>query len=82
MLSLIYLVLSFYAVVAVFIAAVLGTICAAFGPSLFRFLRFIKEEIYIVLGTASSEGVLPRLLEKLPRFGASKQSVGLVLPTG
>ena len=82
LLSLIYLVLSFYAVVVVFIVAVLGTICAVFGLNLFRFLRYIKEEIYIVLGTASSESVLPRLLEKLPRFGASKQSVGLVLPTG
>ncbi len=82
LLSLIYLVLSFYAVVTLFIVVVLGSICALFGLNLFRFLGFIREEIYIVLGTASSESVLPRLLEKLPRFGASKQSVGLVLPTG
>jgi aerobic C4-dicarboxylate transport protein len=82
LLSLIYLVLSFYAVVVVFIVVVLGTVCAIFGLNLFRFLRYIKEELYIVLGTASSESVLPRLLEKLPRFGASRQSVGLVLPTG
>jgi len=45
-------------------------------------LGFIKDEIFIVLGTASSESVLPRLLEKLPLFGCSKQTVGLVLPTG
>jgi len=82
LLSLIYFVLSFYAVVALFIVVVLGTVCAAFGLNLFRFLRFIREEIYIVLGTASSESVLPRLLEKLPRYGASRQCVGLVLPTG
>jgi len=82
LLSLIYLVLSFYAVVALFIVMVLGTVCAAFGLNLFRFLRYIREEIYIVLGTASSESVLPRLLEKLPRFGVSRQCVGLVLPTG
>lgn len=82
LLSLIYLVLSFYAVVTLFIVVVLGTVCAVFGLNLFRFLRYIKEEIYIVLGTASSESVLPRLLEKLPRYGASRQSVGLVLPTG
>jgi aerobic C4-dicarboxylate transport protein len=65
LLSLIYLVLSFYAVVSIFIAVVLGTICALFKINLFRFLGYIKDEIYIVLGTASSESVLPRLLEKL-----------------
>jgi len=82
LLSLIYLVPSFYAVVAFFIVAVLGAICAIFRINLFRFLAYIKDEIYIVLGTASSESVLPRLLEKLPRFGVSKQAAGLVLPTG
>lgn len=82
LLSLIYLVLSFYAVVVVFIAVVLGSICAVFKINLLHFLAYIKDEIFIVLGTASSESVLPRLLEKLPRFGCSKQSVGLVLPTG
>lgn len=82
LLSLIYLVLSFYAVVALFIVAVLGTVCALFGINLFRFLRFIRDEIFIVLGTASSESVLPRLLEKLPQLGCSRQCAGLVLPTG
>jgi aerobic C4-dicarboxylate transport protein len=82
LLSLIYLVLSFYAVVTLFIVVVLGSICALFGINIFRFLAFIKDEIFIVLGTASSESVLPRLLEKLPAMGCSKQSVGLVLPTG
>ncbi len=82
LLSLVYLVLSFYAVVILFIVVVLGSVCALSGLNLFRFLRYIREEIYIVLGTASSESVLPRLLEKLPRFGVSRQCVGLVLPTG
>ncbi|HMO28981.1 cation:dicarboxylase symporter family transporter [Enterovirga sp.] len=82
LLSLIYLVLSFYAVVALFVVVVLGSICALFKINIFKFLAFIKDEIFIVLGTASSESVLPRLLEKLPKFGCSKQSVGLVLPTG
>ncbi|MCJ2013674.1 cation:dicarboxylate symporter family transporter [Methylobacterium sp. J-076] len=82
LLSLIYLILSFYAVVIVFILVVLGTISAMFKINLFQFLNFIREEIYIVLGTASSESVLPRLLEKLPTYGCSRQSVGLVLPTG
>jgi aerobic C4-dicarboxylate transport protein len=82
LLSLIYLVLSFFAVVITFIVVVLGSICALFKINLFHFLGYIKDEIFIVLGTASSESVLPRLLEKLPLFGCSKQSVGLVLPTG
>ncbi|APT60398.1 sodium:dicarboxylate symporter (plasmid) [Roseomonas gilardii] len=82
LLSLIQLVLSFYAAVVLFIVLVLGTVCALFRVNLFQFLRFIREEIYIVLGTASSESVLPRLLEKLPIYGVSKQTAGLVLPTG
>ncbi|MGJ5221846.1 cation:dicarboxylate symporter family transporter, partial [Bradyrhizobium oligotrophicum] len=82
LLSLIYLVLSFYAVVILFIVVVLGGICAMFRINILSFLAFIKDEIFIVLGTASSESVLPRLLEKLPAYGCSKQSVGLVLPTG
>jgi aerobic C4-dicarboxylate transport protein len=82
LLSLIYLVLGFYAVVIAFIVVVLGTVCTIFKINLFRFLTYIKDEVYIVLGTASSESVLPRLLEKLPRFGVSKQAAGLVLPTG
>ncbi|MCF4126059.1 cation:dicarboxylate symporter family transporter [Methylobacterium sp. SyP6R] len=82
LLSLIYLILSFYAVVILFIVVVLGAISALFKINLFQFLDFIREEIYIVLGTASSESVLPRLIEKLPTYGCSRQSVGLVLPTG
>jgi aerobic C4-dicarboxylate transport protein len=82
LLSLVYLVLGFYAVVALFIVVVLGSICALFGINLFHFLRYIRDEIFIVLGTASSESVLPRLLVKLPMFGCSRQSAGLVLPTG
>ncbi|MBS0317771.1 MAG: cation:dicarboxylase symporter family transporter, partial [Proteobacteria bacterium] len=76
------LVLSFYAVVALFIAVVMGLIAKLAGFSLWRFLRFIKDEILIVLGTASSESALPRLLIKLERLGCAKQTVGLVLPTG
>ncbi|MFC5523909.1 cation:dicarboxylate symporter family transporter [Polaromonas jejuensis] len=76
------LVLSFYAVVVLFIAVVLGLIAKLAGFSLWRFLRYIKDEILIVLGTASSESALPRLLIKLERLGCAKQTVGLVLPTG
>ncbi|WP_434034929.1 cation:dicarboxylate symporter family transporter [Cupriavidus sp. a3] len=75
-------VLSFYAVVVLFIAVVLGVVAKVAGFSLWRFLRYIKDEILIVLGTASSESALPRLLIKLQRLGCAKQTVGLVLPTG
>ena len=66
----------------VFIAVVFGLIAKLAGFSLWRFLRYIKDEILIVLGTASSESALPRLLIKLERLGCEKQTVGLVLPTG
>ncbi len=76
------LVVSFYAVIAIFIVVVLGLIARVAGFSLWRFLRYLKDEILIVLGTASSESALPRLLIKLERLGCAKQTVGLVLPTG
>ena len=82
LISLAYFVLSFYAVIILFILVVFGAICALFRINLFHLLRYIRDEIIIMLGTASSESVLPRLLEKLPAYGASKQTVGLVLPTG
>lgn len=82
LIALAQLVLSFYGVVLVFIVVVLGLIAKLAGFSLWRFLRYIKDEIIIVLGTASSESALPRLLIKLERLGCAKQTVGLVLPTG
>ena len=82
LLALTELVRSFYALVVVFIVLVLGLVSRIAGFSLWRFLRYIKDELIIVLGTASSESALPRLLVKLERLGCSKQTVGLVLPTG
>jgi aerobic C4-dicarboxylate transport protein len=82
LLALIYLVVSFYAVVILFIVVVMGLIAKLCGFDLFKFVRYIRDEVTIVFGTASSESGLPRLLEKLQRLGCSKQSVGLVLPTG
>jgi len=76
------LVLSFYAVIVLFIVVVMGVIAKLAGFSMWRFMRYIKDEILIVLGTASSESALPRLLIKLERLGCTKQTVGLVLPTG
>ena len=82
LISLAYFVLSFYAIIILFIFVVLGLVCAAAGLNIFSLLHFIREEIYLVLGTASSESALPRLLERLPQLGCSRQAVGLVLPTG
>lgn len=82
LIALAQLVLSFYAVVVLFVAVVLGLVARLAGFSLWRFLRYIRDEILIVLGTASSESALPRLLIKLQRLGCAKQTVGLVLPTG
>lgn len=82
LIALAQLVVSFYAVVVLFLAVVLGVVARIAGFSLWRFLRYVKDEILIVLGTASSESALPRLLIKLERLGCAKQTVGLVLPTG
>jgi len=61
---------------------VLGTICRLAGFSIVKFLRYIKEEILITVGTSSSEAVLPRLMAKLEHLGCSRPVVGLVVPTG
>jgi aerobic C4-dicarboxylate transport protein len=71
-----------YLTCAFFIFIVLGTIARLTGFSLIRFLRYIGEEILIVLGTSSSESALPRLMAKLEYLGCSKPVVGLVVPTG
>ncbi|GLZ29671.1 C4-dicarboxylate transport protein [Lentzea sp. NBRC 105346] len=73
---------SFYLTCILFIAIVLGLVARFAGFSLLKFLRYIKDEIFIVLGTSSSESVLPRLLVKLEAAGADKSVVGLTIPTG
>lgn len=82
LLSLARLMGTFYLTCAVFIFLVLGGIAQAHGFSLLRFLRYIKEELLIVLGTSSSEAALPRMMAKLESLGAGRQTVGLVIPTG
>jgi aerobic C4-dicarboxylate transport protein len=82
LLPLFKLMLSFYTTGFLFVFVVLWAICRLYRFSLWHYLRFIKEEILIVLGTSSSETVLPRMLDKMERFGCSKSVVGLVLPTG
>jgi len=71
-----------YATMAIFIFVVLYFVLRMYKVSIFRFLKYIKEEILIVLGTSSSEAALPSLMEKLERMGCSKSVVGLVVPTG
>lgn len=65
-----------------FILLVLGAIARMYGFRILSFIRYIKDEILLVLGTSSSESALPRLMEKLERYGCSRSVVGLVLPTG
>src|ERR1700752_3600165 len=79
---LVKLVVLFYVTSAIFVFGVLGAVAWRSGFSIWRFLIYIKEEILIVLGTSSSDPVLPSLMEKLERLGCSKPVVGLVVPTG
>jgi aerobic C4-dicarboxylate transport protein len=73
---------TFYLTSAIFVVLVLGTIAYVTGFSIFRFIAYIKDELLIVLGTSSSETVLPDMMQKLERLGASPAIVGLVFPTG
>jgi aerobic C4-dicarboxylate transport protein len=76
------LMIAVYITCLLFIFVVLGFILWMVGLNLFRFLRYIGEEILLVLGTSSSESALPRLILKLERLGCSEAVVGLVVPTG
>ena len=73
---------TFYLTSIVFVIVVLGVIARLIGFSIFRFLAYIREELLIVLGASSSEAVLPQMIEKLERLGASKSVVGVVIPAG
>jgi aerobic C4-dicarboxylate transport protein len=76
------LILTFYFTSAFFVVFVLGTIAYLAGFSILRFIAYIKDELLIVLGTSSSESVLPHMMQKMEHLGASKSVVGLVIPTG
>jgi aerobic C4-dicarboxylate transport protein len=76
------LVGTFYLTSILFVVIVLGLVCRYNGFSIFALLRYIKEELLLVLGTSSSEAALPTLMEKLEYAGAQKSVVGLVVPTG
>ncbi|SQF96540.1 aerobic C4-dicarboxylate transporter [Paucimonas lemoignei] len=80
--SLAKLIMTLYIACAFFVFVVLGGICRANGFSLWKLLRYFREEFLVVLGTSSTEPVMPRMLEKLQALGCKKGVVGLVLPTG
>ena len=82
LLSLGKLMACFYGTCLLFIVLVQWPIASLHGFSLWRFIRYIKEELFIVLGTSSSESVLPRMMAKLEVLGVQKSIVGLVIPTG
>src|SRR5262249_2034421 len=80
--NLLELIATFYLTSILFVLVVLGTIARFAGFSILRFIAYIKDELLIVLGTSSSETVLPHMIQKMERLGASKSVVGLVIPTG
>ena len=82
LLSLGQLMACFYATSLLFVIVVLGSVLRTCGLGMFRFLRYIKEEIFVVLGTSSSESALPLMMRKMERLGCSKPVVGLVVPMG
>ena len=77
-----YLVALFYLTVGIFILVVLGGIMRIAGFNILKFIRYLREELMIVLGTASSDSVLPQIMRKLERMGIKDSTVGLVIPTG
>ncbi|MFJ7919576.1 dicarboxylate/amino acid:cation symporter [Lysinibacillus fusiformis] len=77
-----FLMLSVYITMFIFIVVIIGFITHYFGFSIFKFIKYIKDEIFIVIGTSSSESALPSMMRKLENYGCSKQVVGLVIPTG
>ena len=80
--SLAKLIMTLYIACGFFVFVVLGSICRSNGFSLWKLLRYFREEFLVVLGTSSTEPVMPRMLEKLEALGCKKGVVGLVLPTG
>jgi aerobic C4-dicarboxylate transport protein len=80
--QLLYLLVIFYASCIVFVLGVLGAIMRMTGLSVVKLIKYLKDELLIVLGTAASDSVLPQIMRKLEYLGISKATVGLVIPTG
>jgi aerobic C4-dicarboxylate transport protein len=76
------LMLDVYLTMFLFVLVVLNVVCRIYGFSLWQFLRYIRDEILLVLGTSSSEVALPRMLAKMERYGCARPVVGLVIPAG
>ena len=77
-----YLVALFYVAVVIFVFAILGTILRLTGFSIFKLIKYLREELMVVLATASSDAVLPQIMKKLEYMGIKDSTVGLVIPTG
>jgi aerobic C4-dicarboxylate transport protein len=82
LINLLELIATFYLTSVLFVLLVLGGIARLAGFSILRFIAYIKDELLIVLGTSSSETVLPHMIQKMEHLGASQSVVGLVIPTG
>ncbi len=82
LLNLVELVMTFYITSAIFVLLVLGAVTRACGFSVIKLIRYLKEELLLVLGTSSSESALPSLMHKMEHAGCKKSVVGLVVPTG
>ena len=80
--SLLQLILTFYGTAMFFVVVILGLVARYAGVNIFKLLRYLKEELLIVLGTSSSESVLPQVMKKLEHLGVPKPVVGLTVPTG
>ncbi len=80
--QLVSLVVLYYLALSVFVVVVLGFVTWLAGLNIFKFLAYMREELTIVLATASSDAVLPQIMKKLERLGVKKSVVGLVVPTG
>jgi aerobic C4-dicarboxylate transport protein len=80
--NLAFLILTFYITAVLFVVVVLGAVAKYNGFSIFALIRYIKEELLLVLGTSSSEAALPNLMQKMERAGCKRSVVGLVIPTG
>ncbi len=80
--SLLTLILTFYFTAIFFVVVILGAVLAYCGLNILKLLRYLKEELLIVLGTSSSESVLPQLMKKLAHLGCPRPVVGLVVPSG
>ena len=80
--QLVSLVLLFYVALAIFVIVILGLVMRLAGVNILKFLAYMREELTIVLATASSDAVLPQIMRKLERMGIKDSVVGLVVPTG